>query len=465
MTKRGYRIEKDYLGTKKIPINAYYGIHTQRAVENFPISGLHLQKSLIYAIAIIKKSAVIANIGEKRLDRKRGNAIINACNEILMGKFDGQFPVDVFQAGAGTSQNMNLNEVIANRALETLKQKKGSYNIIHPNDHVNLAQSTNDVFHSAIHISAYIEIRKRLLPVLNNLQKVLNKKTDEWKNIVKSGRTHLCDAVPMTLGQEFSGYAETIRKDTLHIDEDSKQLLEINLGGTAVGTGINTTKGYQRRVIKGINKITKMPFRGCKNLFEGTQSLSAITATSASLKVLAADLIKIANDIRLLASGPATGLSEITLPAMQAGSSIMPGKVNPVIAEMLCMVAFQVIGNDTVITLCAQAGQLELNVMMPVAAYNLLNSIEILTNGINIFTEKCIKGINANEKKCCEYLEKNPIIVTALSPYIGYEKSAEIARRAYKEDKTVREIVLEEKLLDKKTLNKALYFHKLVGRI
>ena len=460
--KRGYRVERDYLGSKKINNKYYYGVQTKRALDNFKVSGLHLQKGLIYSIALIKKATTISNLKEKRLNYKIGKAIIKACDDILKGKLDNQFLVDVYQAGAGTSENMNLNEVIANRALEILKKRKGSYNIINPNDHVNLSQSTNDIFHSAIHLAAYKEIKNELLPALINLEKELNKKAIKWNHVIKSGRTHLRDAVPISLGQEFSAYAETIRKDGKHVEEDYSKLLEINMGGTAIGSGLNATKKYQRNVIKEINKLTRSKFRHSRNLFEGTQSLDAILATSASLKILATNLIKIANDLRLLSSGPITGLNEITLPTVQPGSSIMPGKVNPAIAEMLDMVCFQVIGNDTTIVMCGQAGQLELNVMMPLAAYNLINSIEILSNGINIFTEKCVKGIKANEKKCLEYIEKNPIIITALTPYIGYSKAAEIAKRAYKEEKSVRQLVLESNLLDKKTLDKALNIKKMI---
>lgn len=460
--KRGYRTERDYLGSRKVPIKAYYGIQTQRALENFKVSGLHMQKSLISALAITKKAAAISNVIDKKLDLKIGEAIIKACTEIIEGKFDAEFHLDVFQAGAGTSENMNLNEVIANRALEILKHKKGSYHIINPNDHVNMSQSTNDVFHTAIHIAAYLEIKNQLIPALKNLEKEFQFKSRQFKAVLKSGRTHLMDAVPMTLGQEFSGYAAAITKDREHLEQASQQLLEINIGGTAVGTGLNTTAKYRKNVILEINRLTKSPFVQSKNLFEATQNLDAIIYTSGALKVLAANLIKISNDFRLLASGPATGLGEIRLPAVQPGSSIMPGKVNPSIAEMMDMVGFQVIGNDTTLTFCAQAGQLELNVMMPLAAYSLLNSIEILSNGIETFTERCVKGIKANEKKARMYLERNPIIITALAPYLGYEKAAEVAKKSYKEGKTVKEIILKEKLMDKKTLDKLLSVKKLL---
>ncbi len=461
MKKKRFRIEKDYLGKKKIPFNEYYGIQTERALENFPISNLHLQKSLIYSIAKVKKAAAITNIKSKALDKKIGNAIVKACENILRGKLDREFNVDVFQAGAGTSENMNLNEVIANKALEILHKKKGSYNIINPNDHVNLSQSTNDVFHSSIHIAAYSEIEELLIN-LENLEKELKNKSILWKNVIKSGRTHLRDAVPMTLGEEFSGYSSLIRKDSEHIKDASKQLLEINIGGTAIGTKVNTNKFYQENILKEINKLTKLKFTHSKNFFEGSSSLDAIVLTSSSLKVLSVNLIKIANDLRLLSSGPITGFNEIIIPAVQPGSSIMPAKVNPAILEMMDMICFQVIGNDTVIELCGQEGQLELNVMMPLAAYSLINSIQILTKGIYVFTEKCVKGIKANEKKCLEYFEKNPIIVTALTPYIGYNKAAELAKKAYKQGRSIKEIVLERKLLNKNELERIFSLHNLI---
>jgi len=461
MKKKSFRIEKDYLGSKKIPSKSYYGIQTQRALENFNISGLVLQKSLIYSIAVIKKAAVISNLKDKKLDKKIAKAIIKACDDILNGKLDNQFKVDMFQAGAGTSENMNLNEVIANRALEILHYKKGSYNIVNPNDHVNLSQSTNDVFHSAIHIASYLKIKNELLPNLFLLEKELKNKAKIWKNVIKSGRTHLRDALPITLGEEFSGYSSLIKKNIHHLKEASNHLLELNIGGTAIGTRVNTSKNYYKNVLKEINKITRVKFRHSKNLFEATSSLDSIVLTSSLLKVLATNLIKIANDIRLLSSGPVTGLDELKLPAIQPGSSMMPGKINPAVLEMIDMVAFQVIGNDTIIELCGHEGQLELNVMMPLAAYSLINSIEILSNSIFIFVEKCLKGIKVNEKKCLEYIEKNPIIITALTPYIGYNKAAEIAKQAYKENKTIKEIILEKKLMNKNKLNKILNLRKL----
>ncbi|MEK6839808.1 MAG: aspartate ammonia-lyase, partial [Nanoarchaeota archaeon] len=383
--------------------------------------------------------------------------------DILDGRLDVEFPLDVFQAGAGTSEHMNVNEVIANRALAYLRKPKGEYTLIHPNDHVNLCQSTNDVFHSAIHIAAYLQIRDHLIPPLFQLEYALRKKAQQWKHVLKSGRTHLRDAVPMTLGQEFNAYAESVKKDIHHLHESSLHLLTLNLGGTAIGSGVNATPHFSGLVLKELRAVTHAPFIRARNLFEGTQTLDPLLLVSGSLRVLSVNLIKIANDLRLLSSGPATGLNELSLPSVQPGSSIMPAKVNPSMAEMLDMVGFQVIGNDTTLTLCGQAGQLELNVMMPLAAHSLLQSIEILGNALAAFTVKCVMGIEANPKKCKEYLEKNPIIVTALTPYLGYAKAAEVAQQAYEQDVSVRDIVLRENLLDKKTLNKALNMHLLVG--
>ncbi len=459
--KRKFRIEHDALGKLKIPKDALYGIETQRALQNFPISGLKFQHEFVQAYILIKKASAIANKKLGKLKGGKADAIINACNLLLEGKWRDQIKVDVYQAGAGTSENMNINEVIANLALSIIKKKRGNYNAINPHDHVNLSQSTNDTFHSAIHISALIEIRKSLLPNLRKLEKALLQKAKQFQKTVKSGRTHLRDALPITLGQEFHTYATMIHENIKHIEDDSKSLEELNLGGTAIGTGVDAGRQYQRRVIKEISRATKIQFRSAKDLIEATASLGAIARTSASLKTLALDLIKIANDLRLLSSGPATGLDEISLPAVQPGSSIMPGKVNPVIPEMLDMVAFQVVGNDTTISLATQAGQLELNVMMPLAAYNLLNSIEVLSNAIFIFTEKCVKSIKANEKKCLEYLKKNPILVTALTPHIGYKKAAEIARQAYKEEKSVQKIVEGKKILSKQQLKEIFNYKKM----
>ena len=456
-----FRIEKDSLGEVKVPAEAYFGAQTQRAIDNFKISGQKTAIELIRAYAIIKKSAAIANAPDKRLDAKFSNAIVKAADEVLKGNFDGEFILDIYQAEAGTSTNMNLNEVIANRANEILGEKLGSYKQINPNDHVNLSQSTNDTYPTAMYICTYLLIRDELIPALTHLQKSLEKKADEFKNIVKSGRTHLMDAVPITLGQEFSGYSTTIEKHISFIKQTSENLLEIPIGGTAVGTGLNATQNYISLVVKEISKETKAQFRSPKNFFSAMQNCGAAVQVSSSLKGLAIDLIKIANDIRLMNSGPVSGFSEITIPALQPGSSIMPGKINPVIPGVVNMVCFDVIGKDTAITLAAQAAQFELNVMMPSIAANLISSIKTLSAACISFAEKCVKGIKANEKKCLENLEHNPIIVTALTPHIGYAKAAEVAKKSYSTGKSIKEIALEMKLLDKKSLEKILDYKKL----
>ncbi len=455
MEKRAkYRMEKDSLGKLKIPAQAFYGIETQRAKENFPISDIKLQWSFIKSYLIIKKAAALANKKLKKLDPQKAGAIIKACSLLLEGKHHDQFIVGVFQAGAGTSQNMNMNETIANLALTLMHKKKGEYAIIHPHDHVNLSQSTNDTFHAAMHITAYLEIQNHLLPALQKLEKALGEKAVKFKEVIKSGRTHLRDAVPITLGQEFQAFANTIGENKNHIKKEAQALLSLNIGGTAIGTGINANKKYRNIVLKQINQATKCRFKPAKDMIEATASLSTLLKTSSALKNLAIDAIKIANDIRLLNSGPSAGINEIILPELQPGSSIMPGKINPVVAEMLDMVGFQVVGNDTTITLAAQAGQLELNVMMPIVAYNLINSIEILGHAIDVFTEKCIRGIKANEKKCQEYLERNPIIITLLTPKIGYEKAAELTKKAYQKGTSIKSLLEKEKILSEKEINK-----------
>lgn len=457
-----FRKEKDSLGEILVPVDTYYGAHTQRAKENFPISGLKLQPDFIKTYAIIKKAAARANLTLKKLDEKKTNAIIQACDEVISGKYLDHFVVDVYQAGAGTSTNMNVNEVIANRANELLGGKKGEYNLVHPNDHLNMSQSTNDTFHTCTHIAVYTTIQEKLLPALKHLQAALEKKSHEFSHIVKIGRTHMQDAVPLTLGQEFSGYVGAISHLIKWVDNISESLLELSIGATAIGTSLNAGSKYVDIVIREINKITKKRFEKSKNFFNASQNQNVEAEVSGVLKSVAIGLSKISNDLILLSSGPNTGLNEIILPAVQPGSSIMPGKINPTIPEMINMVCFQVIGNDAAITEAARSGQLELNVYMPLVAYNLMNSVEILTNAINIFTEKCVKGIKANEKKIKEHLEKNPIIVTALTPYIGYQKAAEIAKEAYEKNKTIKEILLEKRLFTEREIDKILDLTKLV---
>jgi len=458
------RIEKDTLGKVKLPNNAYYGAQTKRAVGNFPISGLKLPRRFIRAQGIVKLAAVRSNSALGLIDRRRAKAIEKAALEVINGTHDSHFVVDVYQAGAGTSQNMNANEVIANRAIEILKGKKGDYRQVNPNDHVNMAQSTNDTIPASMYISAFEALRDDLLPVLNALKSTLSGKAKEFDGIVKAGRTHLQDAVPIRLGQEFSGYAEAVNKDILRISQASSSLLNLPIGGNAVGTGINSTHGFQRHVIKEIRKITNTKFRTCENLFEGIQNVNPALEVSASLRGLAITLTKIANDIRLLSSGPRTGFSEIRLPAVQPGSSIMPGKVNPVMAEMLNMVCFQVIGNDTTIAYATQASQLELNVMMPVIAYNLLASIAILTNSVRVFNLKCLKGIKADAGQCNRLAETTLAIATALNPIIGYAPAAEVSKDAYRSGKSVKQIAVEKGIIKKQTADRLLDPMKLTGK-
>jgi aspartate ammonia-lyase len=453
------RTEEDSFGKVKVPSDAYYGPFTQRAMDNFPISGVSFPKSFIIAYAILKRSAALANAKLGSLDPKVAKAIAKACDEIIKGKYAEQFPIDVFQAGAGTSTNMNLNEVIANRALELMGHKKGNYKLVNPNDHVNMSQSTNDTFQSAVHIAAYMMIDERLLPALARYQNAIEKKSKEFSKVIKSGRTHLMDAVPITLGQEFSGYS--IEQAVRQIKSTSHDLLSLNIGGTAVGTGLNTYPKYRALFLKELNLQMGYYFTPAKNTFAMTQNLTTIAEVSSSLKELSLKLIKMANDIRLMSSGPYTGLGEITIPEVQPGSSIMPGKINPSMAEMLTMVCFKVIGNDSSITMAAQAGQFELNVFGPLAAYDLLESIEILANGVDIFTKRCIVSIKPNKDRLNYYFEHSPAVATALSPILGYAKTAELVKEAVKKNISIRNLVLQKKLLTKKQLDDALNPSKL----
>ncbi len=441
------RIEKDTLGKVEVPDSAYYGAQTQRAIHNFPISGLKLPRRFIKAQGIVKLAAARANGHLGLLDKKKFKAIEKAALEVIKGLHDSHFILDVYQAGAGTSQNMNANEVIANRAIELLGGKSGDYKLVHPNDHVNMAQSTNDTFPTALYISAFESLHHEFIPALKILQTTLLHKSRGFDRIIKSGRTHLQDAVPVKLGQEFSGYAAAIKNDIRRIQKASDSLLYLPIGGNAVGTGINAHPRFKNYTVREIREITGIKFRSSLNMFEGIQNVNPALELSASLRGAAVTLIKIANDIRLLSSGPRTGFAEIKLPAVQPGSSIMPGKVNPVMAEMLNMVCFQVIGNDTTIAYAAQAAQLELNVMMPLIAYNLLFSIEILSNAVSVFTEKCLKGICANAERCKEFAEASLALATALNPIIGYAAAAEISKEAYRTCKTVRQVVVEKGIL------------------
>lgn len=450
------RIEHDVLGDVRVPADAYYGSETQRALDNFKISDRKPQKELINAIALVKIAAAKANMKAGKLDKRKGNAIIRAANEVLNGKFDSQFKIDLFQAGAGTSTHMNVNEVIANRAIEMLHGKRGDYKIVHPNDDVNMSQSTNDVFHSAIHIAAYLMLEERLIPSLKKLEKALDRKSSEFMKVVKVGRTHLQDAVPMTLGQEFSTHALAVYVESKRIGLARDELRYLPIGGTAIGTGINTPKGYATSCILEINRLTKRKFERTKNTFYEIQDQSAEAFVSGALRNVAIVVSKLANDLRLLTSGPSTGFNDIALPAEQPGSSIMPGKVNPSIPEMANMVCFEVIGNDLVVANAALGGQLQLNVFMPIIAYKLIYSIEIMSNAIDTLAAKCIDGIKANEKLLKSRIEHDMSIATALTPYIGYAKAAEIARLSYKTGKTVKDICIEKKVFGRKTLDRLL---------
>jgi len=449
------RIEIDPLGEKAIPEGAYYGIQTLRATENFPVSGIKAPLPFIKAYVMVKKAAALANAEVGWLDEKRKQAIVQACDEILAGKLLDQFVVDVFQAGAGTSFNMNVNEVLANRALEILGKTKGDYKSVGPNDHVNMGQSTNDTFPTATHIAVLVALQP-LLKALDSLADAFEKLSKKHLKTVKSGRTHLQDAVPVTIGQEFSAYASALRNACDQLRERQKNLYALALGGTAAGTGANAHPEYKRIAIAELGKMTGFPLKPAENAFEALQSYRPVQTVSSALKELALELIRVANDLRLLSSGPTTGLAEIELPAVQPGSSIMPGKVNPVMAECLDMVAFQVVGNDLTVSFAVQAGQMELNVMMPVIMHNMLFSIQILTNYLPVFRRKCVEGITVNEKRCAQHLEKNPALATFLSPYIGYLEAAKIAKQALEEGRSVKEIALEKGLLKPDELERIL---------
>lgn len=455
MTDKQYRIEKDSLGEMEVPVEAYYGAQTVRALENFPISGIRPHPIFTRSIVYIKKAAAKVNNELGYLSNDRSKAIIKAADRIIGGEFEDQFVVDVYQAGAGTSFNMNVNEVIANIAIEALGGEKGDYSIVHPNDHVNFGQSTNDVFPTAMRTAALF-LLKELFTVVDELVDSLNEKVEEFDGIIKPGRTHLQDAVPIRLGQEFSGYADAVSKSAERIEKASDELKELGIGGTAVGTGINTHPDYAKKMVKELQEITVLDVRGATNCFEAMQSNAPVTEVSGALKVFAIELIRIANDLRLMSSGPKTGLSEINLPAVQPGSSIMPGKVNPVIAEMLNMVCFSIIGNDLTIGMASQAGQLEINVMMPVMQYKLLDSISIMTNALNVFITKCIKGITANEDICYKHAVNSMGVVTALCPYIGYSSAAEVVNESLLTGESIREIVLKKELIPEDKLNEIL---------
>lgn len=451
-----YRQEKDTMGTVRIPADAYYGPQTQRAMENFPISGIHMPRMFIHALALIKKTAAETNCELDLLDAKIANAIEQAARETIDGQFDDQFAVDVFQTGSGTSSNMNMNEVLATRANEILTGKKSSKVPVHPNDHVNQSQSSNDVIPTALHVATLQAIQFQLTPSLSALLKSLMAKATAFHDIYKIGRTHLQDAVPMTLGQEFSGFARQVELALDRLNDSKKRLAELALGGTAVGSGLNAPPGFAARVIEKLAAETQLPLREADNHFEAQSSRDAAVETSGILKTIAVGLVKIANDLRWLASGPRCGLGEINLPSLQPGSSIMPGKVNPVIPEAVFQVAAQVIGNDATITMAGQSGNFQLNVTIPLIAHNLLESISLMASAVAVFAEKCIIGISANREKCRANIEQSLAMVTGLVPYIGYDKAAAIAKSAYETGRTVREIAEQKKVLPKDALENIL---------
>ncbi len=445
-----------------MPEEALWGVQAERAVQNFPISGIKPHKVFIQATVHIKKAAARFHAEVGMLDKKKAEAIVAASDEILkQDKWLDHFVVDVYQAGAGTSHNMNTNEVLANRAIELLGGKRGDYKLIHPNDMVNMGQSTNDVIPTAIRLSGLL-LTRDFLPVLKKLASAFRNKGKEFRKVFKSGRTHLQDAALMTLGQEFNAYAENLERHCLRIERASGDLTELGIGGSAVGTGLNTHKDYCKDMARLLSEQTGLKLTPHPNLFEAMQSMSPFVSLSNSYRNLALDLTRIANDFRLMTSGPATGFGEILLPVMQPGSSIMPGKVNPVMAECLNMVCYQVLGHDTTIAFAAQAGQMELNVMMPVLAYNLNQEITLLTNMLKAFDEKCVSGVKAEEARCRYYADQSTQVATALNPVIGYEKAAEVVKAALKEGKTVRQVVLEKKLLTEEKYNQAIQLEKIV---
>jgi len=462
------RLEKDSLGEKIIPSKAYYGIQTLRAIENFPVSGRTQRTELIHAYVIVKKAAALTNMKLGILDNNKGEAILKAADNVLHGKLSDQFPVDIYQAGAGTSFNMNINEVLANRALEILKRNKGEYDYLSPNNHVNASQSSNDTFPTASHI-AIIKESDKLYNILINLGRSFKLKGSNLLDAPKSGRTHLMDAMPVILGDEFIAYGNTILRAAKEIYEKRNNLLEVAIGGTATGTGINTPKSYTVTVVRILGELTSLKLIPAKDSFEALQSRSQILNFSSALRGLAHELIRISNDLRLMGSGPTSGFAEINLPPVQPGSSIMPGKFNPVMLECLNMISFQIIGNDTTVSLAAQAGQFELNVMTPVMTSNILDSISFLNNYLPIFQTKCIEGITADKNRLKNVVEMNPSIATILSTKIGYLKAAELVKQALENKKSIKDIVVARGILTKEEADKILDLttisHKKSGRI
>ena len=450
-----FRTERDPLGELPVPADAYYGVQTQRAIENFPISGLRAPADLVVATILVKKAAAEANAALGRLDRDIAAAILDAADEILSGRLRDQFVVDVYQAGAGTSHNMNANEVLANRAGEILGEPRGTYRRVHPNDHVNMGQSTNDVFPTATRLALLLGA-VLLGANAHVLAESLAHKADEFADVLKTGRTHLQDAVPITLGQEFSGYADCVRRGAEDVRHASEQLEELNIGATAVGTSLNAGDEYRRLVVRNLARYTNLPLKPASNLFRVTQSMGDELAYSSAMRRLAVEVGKIASDLRLLSMGPRAGISEISLPAVQPGSSIMPGKVNPSVPEMVNQVCFQVVGCDTTVAIACEAGQLELNVMMPVIAWNALHASTILRESMKVFRHRCVDGIAADRTRARDLLERSTASATALSPYIGYAATADIAKESVKTGRSIRELVLERGLVDATRLDDIL---------
>jgi fumarate hydratase class II len=452
---KDYRIERDSLGEVRVPAHAYYGAQTQRAVENFPISGLRLQRAFIRALGLVKKAAAETNMELGLLSDGVGLAIVQAAEEVAEGQLDEHFVVDVFQTGSRTSTNMNANEVIANRAVEIIAEHNEQVPV-HPNDHVNLGQSSNDVIPTAIHISAREEIEKALLPSMIHFVSVLDEKAHQFDGLVKIGRTHLQDAVPIRLGQEFSGYASMLKHSIRRVESVGPHLAELAIGGTAVGTGLNCHPEFPSRVVARVSDWTGLEFWEAENRFEALAGRDAAVETSGMLKTYSATLAKIANDLRWLASGPRCGLGEINLPPTQPGSSIMPGKVNPVIPEAVLMVTAQVFGNDVTINVAGQSGNLELNTMMPVIAYNLLSSIQMLASGTSVLADRCVNGISANESHLEDLIERSLALVTPLALSIGYDEAASIAQEAFRSGRTIREVCSERAVLPEEELERIL---------
>lgn len=455
------RIEKDSIGSRELPDEAYYGINSLRGAENFPITGQRLHPELIRALGEIKKASALTNRAAQGIPRDMADAIASACDEVISGALSDSFIVDPIEGGAGTSMNMNANEVIANRAIELLGGQKGDYSVIHPNDHVNLSQSTNDVIPTAIKMAA-IRLCDAMEDELRRLFIALLEKSIEFSNVIKIGRTQMQDAVPISLGQEFFAYADAVRRSIENIDASKKGLFIVNMGGTAIGTGINASAEYREKIVPTLSKISGIRLIASENLIDSTQNADCYVTVSGSLKTCAAVLSKIANDLRLMSSGPKAGFNEIILPKMQSGSSIMPGKINPVIPEVVNQAAFRVIGNDICITMAAEAGQLELNAFGPIIAYSLFESLDILAASVKTFRENCVCGIQANSDECLDNLTRSTGTVTALSPYIGYDKAAQVAKRMLNEKKSAKEIALEEGLLSEAELDAILDPEKLI---